>query len=75
MAMVDKLSDRALVERHRGADKRSNALHLTPAGMDACAQAERLADQLDAQLLGWLDKDTEQMFLAAIDAISDRARR
>jgi DNA-binding MarR family transcriptional regulator len=52
--LVRRLAEAGWVERRRGADARSYALHLTPSGKDAAERAlrarQRLLDELTARL-------------------------
>ncbi len=71
VGLVDDLEVAGLVTRGRHpADRRANALHLTPTGKRTLARADRLADSLDAELLAPLDDSQRAPFRAALRLLS-----
>ena len=75
MSVIDRLESFKLVERSSGANRRSNALHLTDGGRAAFAESLRLERGLSEWLYGWMDQDSLAEFLAALDEITRRAER
>lgn len=56
VGLVDDLEKRGLVERRKHpSDRRAHAVHLLPAGKALLVQSDRLATELDAELLAPLD--------------------
>ena len=75
MALVDKLQAQGLVERRPGADRRSNALHLTVEGEAVFAEAMRLEAELHDELFGWMSELELQRLTVTINEITRRASR
>ena len=75
VGLVDDLEDRGLVQRRRHpADRRAHALHLTPAARDLLSQAQRAADEHDAELLAGLDGTDQATLIALLQRIARQAR-
>lgn len=73
--LLDQLERAGLVERRACAeDKRAKTLHLTPAGHDLAAHAERAAESVRSELLGDIsetDLETTARVLARFQANMD----
>ena len=64
VALIDHLEGLRLVERRRNpADRRSNAVHITSAGLDMLDRAAVLVDAAEEELFGTLSgEEREQLF-------------
>lgn len=72
VTLVHGLEDRALVERVPSAeDKRANALHLTPQGEAFLAEARRVHEELEAEMVARLGGPAARdQLLAMLDRLS-----
>ncbi len=79
MKVVDELEARGAVERRSGRDRRSNALHLTPAGAALRGQIEQVTLEHDEAFFGALtakERDDLRKLLAKLRAsVSGGAER
>ena len=74
VGFVDDLEERGLVQRRRHpADRRANALHLTPRARELLHEAEHFADEHDAELVAGLDNAEQATLLRLLQHITDRA--
>ena len=72
VGLIDELESMGLVERRRHpADRRANALHLTARGTQVLLHADRLAAQLDDELLAAIPIDERPAFLAHLRLLGD----
>lgn len=56
--LIDNLQTKQLIERREGTDRRTNAIHLTPAGRGMVERVEEIAHQVRERALAELsDKD------------------
>src|SRR4051794_36127061 len=61
--VVDELERRGLVERQRDEnDRRRSVVRLTPQGLELLAQADALAQSIEARLFGELDPAVREQF-------------
>ena len=65
--LVDRLASDGLLERRRGADQRSTALQLTPAGRRMARQVMRRREANLQILLGLLTDDQERMLAEVME--------
>ena len=64
VGLIDELESMGFVERRRHpADRRANALYLTAQGKQVLSRADRVAGQLDKELLEPIPADERQVFL------------
>lgn len=74
VALVDDVEEAGLLTRGRHpVDRRAHALHLTAAGRRLLTKADRVADQLDAELLAPLDDRQGEAFHTALRAVGGAA--
>ena len=72
VGLIDELESMGLVERRRHpADRRANALHLTSQGRHVLVRADRLAAQLDDELLAPIPVDERSAFLEQLRRLGD----
>lgn len=72
VGLIDELESMALVERRRHpADRRANALYLTAHGKQVLLRADRLAAQLDQELLEPIPADERPAFLGHLRRLGD----
>lgn len=72
VGLIDELESMGLVERRRHpADRRANALHLTPQGKQVLLRADRLAAQLDDELLAPIPAAERAAFLVQLRRLGD----
>lgn len=70
VGLVDELERRGLVERRRHpTDRRAHAVHVLPAGRSLHAEAEALVNGFETQLLGGLEPDEAQTFVALLKRV------
>jgi DNA-binding MarR family transcriptional regulator len=70
VGLIDELEGGGWVERRRHpVDRRANALHLTAAGKRLLARCERVADQLDDELLLAIPGAHRQEFLRLLQGL------
>jgi DNA-binding MarR family transcriptional regulator len=71
VALVDDLEQRGLAERRRDpADRRAYALYLTPAGREVLADAQRMAEEHEADLLAALDAPERALLIALLQRVA-----
>lgn len=72
VGLIDELESMGLVERRRHpADRRANALYLTAQGKQVLSRADRLAVQLDDELLAPIPADERQVFVEYLRVLGD----
>ncbi len=72
VGLVDDLEDRGLIERRRHpGDRRAHAVHLTDAARDLLVQAQRVADEQDAELLAPLDETDRAQLISLLQRIAE----
>jgi DNA-binding MarR family transcriptional regulator len=72
VGLIDELEAMGFVERRRHpADRRANALHLTAAGKQVLLRADRLAAQLDVELLAPIPDEERSAFLEQLRRLGD----
>ena len=72
VGLIDELESMSLVERRRHpADRRANALFLTAQGKQVLQRADRLARQLDDELLSPIPADERPAFLEHLRLLGD----
>ncbi|MEK7737743.1 MAG: MarR family transcriptional regulator [Pseudomonadota bacterium] len=70
VSVIDNLERRALVERRAAAaDRRSNALQLTPAGAALLKKLKRLVSQHEQRLASNLDENEQAMLIRLLQKI------
>jgi len=73
VAFVDALEERSLLERRRNpADRRTRALHLTPAGRDLLGRAFVVAADLERHLCGQLDAAEREQLLELLRRVGQQ---
>jgi len=78
MKVVDELEARGAVERRSGRDRRSNALHLTPAGAVLRGRIEQVTLEHDEAFFGALtakERDDLRALLAKLRTAPDAVER
>jgi DNA-binding MarR family transcriptional regulator len=71
VALVDDLEQRGLAERRRDpVDRRAYTLYLTPAGHDALAGLERIAEEREAELLTALDETERSQLISLLRRVA-----
>lgn len=74
VGLIDDLESRGLVERRRHPDdRRAYAIHLTPAARDVLAEGDRIADDLEATMLGPLGAQERETLVATLTRLVDAA--
>ena len=74
VGLVDELEGLDLVRRSRHPDdRRAHALHLTDRARAVVAEADRLADELEATMLAPLDAEERSRLAATLRAVSVHA--
>src|SRR5690348_3355489 len=72
VGLIDELESMGLVERRRHpADRRANALYLTAQGKQVLLRADRIAAQLDDELLAPIPADERSVFLEQLRRLGD----
>ncbi|WP_245687470.1 MarR family winged helix-turn-helix transcriptional regulator [Streptacidiphilus griseoplanus] len=70
VGLVDEMERRGLVERRRHpTDRRAHAVHVLPAGRSLHTEAEALVNGFEAELLGSLEPDEAQTFVALLKRV------
>jgi DNA-binding MarR family transcriptional regulator len=75
MVVIDKLQAHDLLERRSGANRRTNAIFLTPNGERAFAAAIAAEIAMEEQAFGWMDQASREGFLKVCDELIDRVGR
>lgn len=70
MALIDRLEGLKFVERRRGVNRRTNALHLTEHGQGVFLESLRVEEGLQQVLYGWMNDGQLTEFLEIIDRIA-----
>jgi DNA-binding MarR family transcriptional regulator len=74
VGLVDDLEDRGLVQRRRHPrDRRAHAVHLTAAARDLLIQAQRAADEHEAELLAGLDEPDRRQLVSLLQHLAQHA--
>ncbi|WP_319942864.1 MarR family winged helix-turn-helix transcriptional regulator [Nocardia aurantia] len=74
VGLVDELEKRDLVERRRHpGDRRAHAVHLLPTGRALQAEAERLLDEFETELLGGLSREEARTLVALLQKVGRHA--
>ncbi|MBV9143244.1 MAG: MarR family transcriptional regulator [Pseudonocardiales bacterium] len=74
VGLVDDLEDRGLVQRRRHpSDRRAHAVHLTAAARDLLIQAQRAADEHEAELLAGLDEPDRRQLVSLLQHLAQHA--
>jgi DNA-binding MarR family transcriptional regulator len=68
--VVDSLEERGLIERRRGADRRTNGLWLTRAGRSAAARLRRRIARHERRVAARLDEAERAQLLALLEKLS-----
>jgi DNA-binding MarR family transcriptional regulator len=72
VGLIDELESMGLVERRQHpADRRANALHLTSQGKQVLSRADRLAEQLDDELLAPIPVEERAAFLEQLRRLGE----
>ena len=72
VALLDSLESRGLAERRPAAsDRRSHALHLTPAGRDLMRELDGLVDGLEQRLVARIGQDGRAQLLGLLHRLTD----
>lgn len=69
MTMVNQLEGNGLVERRAGADARTNALFITPAGQEALARAVEETNANEELFFGVLDRDEQAVLRGLLEKV------
>jgi DNA-binding MarR family transcriptional regulator len=71
VGLVDDLENRGLVERRRHpADRRAHAIHLTDSALTLLREANRLADEQDAQLFSGMTADDRTLLIGLLKRLA-----
>src|SRR5438128_11822004 len=70
VGVVDSLQDRGLIERRRGADRRTNGLWLTRAGRSLAARLRRRIARHERRVAAALDDAERAQLLALLEKLS-----
>jgi DNA-binding MarR family transcriptional regulator len=74
VGLIDDLEDRGLVQRRRHpSDRRAHAVHLTAAARDLLIQAQRAADEQEAELLAGLDEPDRRQLVLLLQHLAQHA--
>ena len=74
VGLVNDLEDRGLVQRRRHpSDRRAHAVHLTTVARDLLIQAQRAADEHEAELLAGLDEPDRRQLVSLLQHLAQHA--
>ena len=74
VGLVDDLENRGLVERRRHpSDRRAHAIHLTAAAFDLLNEANRLADEQEAELFSGMSADDRARVIGLLKRLARSA--
>ncbi len=74
MSLLNRLEGVGLIERRQGRNKRSNAIFLTPLGVERFNEALNIEADLAKAVFGWMEPDELVRFVETMDKIWTLAR-